>query len=141
MAREQWVSTERGKHLRGRRKVDTEPELLLRRALHALGARFRLHRPLALRCTPDVVLPGRKLAIFVDGCWWHSCPVHGRRTPFTGPNAHLWEAKMRRIRDRDQEATEMAQRLGWMVVRLWECEVTADPRAAAERVLSAVDSG
>lgn len=136
MPREQWTSTSEGAHLRGRRKTDTEPELLLRRALHARGGRFRLHRRLALRCTPDLVLPGRRVAVFVDGCWWHSCPEHGRKTPFTGPNAGLWEAKMRRVRERDQEATATAEQLGWTVIRLWECEVRVDPVASAGRVLA-----
>lgn len=139
MAREQWVTTSPGRHLRGRRKLDTEPELLLRRALHAEGARFRIHRRMAPRCTPDLVLPSRRLAVFVDGCWWHSCPEHGRKTPFTGPNAVLWEAKMRRVRERDRDGTATAQQLGWTVVRLWECEVTADPGAAARLVLGTVD--
>ncbi|HSV68261.1 MAG TPA: very short patch repair endonuclease [Mycobacteriales bacterium] len=137
MPSEYWTSTDAGRHLAGRRKVGTLPELLLRRALHAAGARYRLQRTLAHRCTPDLVLPGRRLAVFVDGCWWHSCPEHGRRTPFTGPNAGLWEAKMERNRQRDAEATATATQLGWTVVRLWECEVHADPRAAAARVLTA----
>jgi len=108
---------------------------MLRRAIHAQGGRFRLHRRLALRCTPDLVLPGRRLAVFVDGCWWHSCPEHGRKTPFTGPNADLWEAKMQRNRERDVHATATATELGWAVLRLWECEITTDPAAAARRVL------
>jgi DNA mismatch endonuclease (patch repair protein) len=72
----------------------------------------------------------------VDGCWWHSCPEHGRTKPFSGPNAELWEAKMRRVRERDREATATAEELGWTVIRLWECEVRADPDASAARVLS-----
>jgi len=133
--REAWTSTLKGRHLAGRRKVNTGPELLLRRALHAQGIRFRLHRRLADRCTPDLVLPGRRLAVFVDGCWWHSCPVHGRKTPFAGPNAALWEAKMVRNRERDVYSSATAESLGWTVVRLWECEITADPQAVARRVL------
>lgn len=136
VAREPWISTHEGRHLAGRRKVNTEPELLLRRALHAAGRRFRLHRRLAARCTPDIVLPAPRIAVFVDGCWWHSCPVHGRKTPFTGPNAALWEAKMTRNRERDEYATATAERLGWTVVRLWECEITANPQAAASRVVN-----
>jgi DNA mismatch endonuclease (patch repair protein) len=84
------------------------------------------------------VLPGSRVAVFVDGCWWHSCPVHGRKAPFTGPNAMLWEAKMIRNRERDAYATKTAKSLGWCVVRVWECEVEADPQAAARRVLEAV---
>jgi DNA mismatch endonuclease (patch repair protein) len=137
VARESWISTHEGRHLAGRRKTNTEPELLLRRALHAAGRRFRLHRQIAARCTPDLVLPGPRVAVFVDGCWWHSCPVHGRKKPFTGPNAALWEAKMARIRERDKYATTLAENLGWTVVRLWECDITADPQAAASRVIGA----
>lgn len=131
----QWVSTGRGRHLRGRRKADTEPEIMLRKALHAAGARFRLHRKLAPGCTPDIVLPGRRLAIFVDGDYWHSCPAHGRRTPFTGPNATLWEEKMRRNQQRDRTSTTTAQGLGWAVARVWECSVRADPHGVARKVL------
>lgn len=130
-----WVSTTAGQHLRRRRKVDTEPELLLRRALHAAGARFRLQRRLVPGCTPDLVLPGRHIAVFVDGDYWHSCPTHGRSRPFTGPNAGLWADKMRRNKERDQRSTQLAQQLGWTVVRLWECSVRADPQSAAQAVL------
>lgn len=132
----QWVSTRRGKHLRGRRKADTEPEVMLRKALHATGARFRLHRRLAHGCTPDIVLPGRRLAIFVDGDYWHSCPLHGRKTPFTGPNAGLWEEKMRRNQQRDRISTSTAEGLGWTVARIWECAVRADPHEVARKVLA-----
>lgn len=134
---EEWVSTKAGAHLAGRRKTDTVPEVLLRKALHAQGARFRLHRRLAPACTPDIVLPGRRIAVFVDGDYWHSCPQHGRKIPFTGPNAKLWEAKLQRTKDRDRAATATAQRLGWTVVRLWECQVRANPARAAETVIGA----
>jgi DNA mismatch endonuclease, patch repair protein len=132
-----WTSTDAGRHLRGRRKTDTSPEILLRKALHAAGARFRLQRRLAAGCRPDIVLQARRVAVFVDGCWWHSCPLHGRKTPFTGPNAALWEEKMRRNRERDSRSTSIAQGLGWTVVRVWECEVEAAPAAAADAVLAA----
>jgi len=131
-----WVSTPAAAGLRGRRNTDTEPELLLRRALHAAGARFRLHRSLAAGCNPDLVLPGRKIAVWVDGDFWHGCPTHGRRT-FSGPNAPLWAAKLQRNRERDARASELARQAGWMVVRLWECEIRASPAEAARRVLAA----
>jgi len=94
---------------------------------------------LAAGCTPDIVLPGSRVAVFVDGCWWHSCPVHGRKTPFTGPNAELWEAKMARNHERDKFATTTAESLGWTVIRLWECEITANPQAAAGIVAAAAN--
>lgn len=135
-----WVSTSRGRHLSGRRNADTAPELELRRALHAAGARFRLHRSLAKGCTPDIVLPGRRLAVFVDGCFWHGCPTHGRKGPWVGPNALLWADKMSRNRERDIRSSKRASDLGWRPVRLWECEVQVDAAAAARRVLEAADA-
>lgn len=115
--------------------MNTEPELLLRRALHAMGARFRLHRTLAKGCTPDLVLPRYRIAVFVDGDYWHGCPVHGRQKPFTGPNADLWERKMERNRERDARSTALAEEQGWTVVRLWECTIRSDASAAACAVL------
>lgn len=140
-ARASWVSTVRGGHLSGRKKEDTVPEVLLRKSLHAAGARFRLHRQLAKGCTPDLVLPGRRIAIFVDGCFWHGCPAHGRRTPWTGPNAQLWEEKMRRNRQRDERSSELAAGAGWTVVRVWECDVMEDAAWVALQALSKGPSG
>lgn len=134
---EAWVSTKRGEHLAGRRKVNTAPEVLLRKAVHAAGGRFRLHPRLARGCTPDFVLPGRRVAVFVDGCFWHGCPVHGRKTPWTGPNASLWEEKMERNAQRDRRSTALAAELGWDVVRVWECEVRGDAESVAGGILGA----
>jgi DNA mismatch endonuclease (patch repair protein) len=136
MTEESWQPTAAGRHLAGRRKTNTTPEVALRKALHVRGGRYRLHVRLAKGCTPDLVMPKWRLAVFVDGCYWHSCPVHGRKTPFTGPNAALWEEKMRRNRERDVVATGLAEALGWRVLRLWECEILPDAGAAAGRVLA-----
>lgn len=133
-AEPRWVATDRSAHLRGRRNRDTEPELLLRRALHAAGVRFRLHLQLAPGCRPDLVLPRHQLAVFVDGDYWHGCPQHGR-TQFTGPNAALWEDKFARNRARDARATLLAEQAGWTVVRLWECRIRQDPQQAAADIL------
>ena len=130
------MSTTAGRHLSGRKKKDTSPEVALRKALHAQGARFRLHRQLAKGCTPDIVMPSRRLAIFVDGCFWHGCPRHGRKTPFTGPNAALWQDKMIRNRMRDERSSSLAESCGWHVERVWECEVRDAPGAVASRLLS-----
>lgn len=138
---EGWVATPEGRHLTGRRKTSTTPEIALRRALHAAGARFRLHPRLAPGCTPDVVLPRHHVAVFVDGCFWHSCPIHGRTKGWTGPNAALWAAKMLRNRERDERSTALAQDLGWTVVRIWEHDVMRDAgEAAALVMLSATDA-
>lgn len=132
---DRWVSTRAGRHLSGRKKMNTMPEVELRKALHAAGARFRLHRQLAKGCTPDLVLPSRRLAIFVDGCFWHGCPLHGRKTPWTGPNADLWRLKMQRNAERDQRSTQLAEAEGWEVMRLWECDVRDDIRGVVDEIL------
>lgn len=105
------VRTDKGRRLRRRRKVDTKPELLLRRALHVAGARFRLHRRLEPCCTPNIVLLGRRLALLVDGDYWHSCSVHRRTARFSGPNAALWP-KMLHI-ERGTRSTATAESLRW----------------------------
>ncbi|WP_082593962.1 very short patch repair endonuclease [Phycicoccus sp. Soil802] len=131
-----WVATPAGAHLAGRRKTNTAPEVLLRRAVHAAGGRFRLHPRLAKGCTPDFVLPGRKVAVFVDGCFWHGCPKHGRTKAWTGPNAELWEQKMLRNAERDRRSSLLAEEQGWRVIRAWECEVLRDPHEVASRILA-----
>lgn len=130
-----WVSTEAGRHLAGRKKKDTAPEIALRKALHAEGARFRLHRQLAKGCTPDIVMPRRRLAIFVDGCFWHGCPTHGRTSGFTGPNASLWAEKLERNAERDRRSSRLAEEQGWTVQRIWECDIRQDAMSVARRVL------
>jgi DNA mismatch endonuclease (patch repair protein) len=81
-------------------------------------------------------MPSQRLAIFVDGCFWHGCPVHGRRSRFTGPNAALWEEKMLRNAERDRRSTVLAQEDGWNVIRVWECEVRVDPSSVAASLLA-----
>lgn len=135
----EWVSTTAGQHLRGRPTRNTRAEVRLRSALHRRGARFRLHREVVKGCTPDFVLPRRRVAVFVDGCFWHGCPQHGRTT-FRGPNAEKWAEKMRTNRRRDQRANKAASAAGWFVVRIWECEVKRDVEAAAELVLRSADA-
>ena len=100
---------------------DTKPELKVRRLLHRLGARFRLHRK-DLPGAPDIVLPGRKLAIFVHGCFWHGhdC-ARGARVPKA--NRDYWEAKIGRNRARDAATIAALSTLGWRVETLWECEI------------------
>jgi DNA mismatch endonuclease (patch repair protein) len=130
-----WVRTSRSASLSGRRSRDTLPELLLRSALHRAGARFRLHRRIAKGCTPDLVLPGRRVAVFVDGDFWHGCPDHFPDRRPGGPNATLWRAKFEAVKERDARATRLGQEAGWTVVRVWECEIRADAEAAVTRIL------
>ncbi|NED03553.1 DNA mismatch endonuclease Vsr [Streptomyces sp. SID6648] len=137
---QQWVPTAEGEHLRGRRARNTRPEILLRKAVHRLGLRFRLQRQVAPRCTADFVLPRHHVALFVDGCFWHDCPDHGPKR-FQGPNASLWRDKINANKARDRRNTEQATAAGWTVVRIWECEVRRDAMGAAQKVAKSADGG
>ncbi|MCX5118571.1 very short patch repair endonuclease [Micromonospora sp. NBC_00362] len=132
-----WVATAEGAHLRGRRTRDTEPEIALRRAVHALGLRFRLGRTLVNRYRPDMTFPGPRVAAFVDGCFWHGCPQHGP-SRFKGPNAERWAMKIATNRARDQRVDAELNEAGWRVVRVWECEVRRGVGEAARRVAAEV---
>ncbi|MFE1205547.1 very short patch repair endonuclease [Streptomyces sp. NPDC058762] len=129
-----WVSTERSRHLRGRRSRNTKPEITLRHAVHRLGLRYRLHRQVAPRCTSDFALPRHRIAVFVDGCFWHGCPTHGASV-HRGPNAERWAEKITANKARDRRNTAAAEAAGWTVARVWECEVRTDPESAAKRIL------
>lgn len=125
----EWESTDNGLHLRGRRIRNTKPELQLRKALHALGLRYRLHRRIG-PYQPDVVLPRYRVAVFVDGCFWHNCPAHGPKE-FRGPNADRWRSKLDINHIRDQAANKALAAAGWRVLRIWECDIKANAPAAA----------
>lgn len=103
------------------KQKDTGAELKLRKVLTRLGYRYRLHRR-DLPGSPDVVFPGRKVAVFVHGCFWHGhdCP-RGARAPKA--NAEYWSAKIGRNRARDAEAEVKLAELGWRPVVVWECQL------------------
>ena len=110
---------------------DTESELALRRLLHARGLRYRVDsQPLpGLRRRADVVFGPAKIAVFVDGCFWHGCPDHGQRT--TNANQTYWADKVARNNTRDVETDEALTEAGWLSIRVWEHE---DPEIVAEMV-------
>ncbi len=116
-------SAGRSANMRANRRADTKPELALRRALHGLGYRYRkdyrLDLASGLRVRPDIVFTARKVAVFVDGCFWHCCPEHGSQP---AANTWYWEPKLRRNVDRDRAADAALGRAGWTVIRLWEHE-------------------
>jgi DNA mismatch endonuclease (patch repair protein) len=116
------------------RTRDTAPELALRQALHALGLRYRVDRaPLqgSLR-RADIVFSRQRVAVYVDGCFWHGCPEHGTRSK---SNATWWEEKLARVRARDTDTDRVLAEAGWIVVRVWEHE---DPRVVAGNVQEVV---
>lgn len=116
------------------RSRDTDPERALRSLLHGMGLRFRLHRrPVAgLRREADLVFVGPRVAVFVDGCFWHCCPEHA-----TSPRANgaWWATKLAANVARDRDTDERLRAAGWRVVRVWEHE---EPARAAARVARAV---
>jgi len=118
--------------MRGNRKTGSRPEASLRRELHARGLRYRKNPSLRTSVgvvRPDLTFAGPKVAVFVDGCFWHSCPIH-RTTP--GTNRDYWEPKLRRNRERDRLVTAALTAEGWVVVRVWEHEPLEGAAAAVE---------
>jgi DNA mismatch endonuclease (patch repair protein) len=106
------------------RSRDTAPEVALRRALHARGLRFRIHVPIAgTRRSIDIALPRHRVAVFVDGCFWHGCARHG-----TVPRANneWWSDKLARNRARDRSTDLLLSEAGWRVIRVWEHEQPND---------------
>lgn len=122
------------RRMSAQRRRDTEPEKRLRRALHGHGERYRLDYPVPglRRCTIDVAFPRRRVAVFVDGCFWHRCPEHG-----TAPKANSawWESKLDANRERDRRVGDALASAGWTAIRVWEHEPTV---VATTRVLEAV---
>lgn len=116
--------------IRGR---DTRPELILRQALWARGYRFRLRQKLP--GSPDLVFRRVRVAVFVDGCFWHGCPLHYRRPP---RNTGYWDRKLERNILRDRRTDAELEKAGWTVVRIWEHEVIAELPQVIERVRIAV---
>ena len=112
------------------RSRDTDAEVLLRRALWAAGLRYRVTAR-KLPGTPDVTFGPARIAIFVDGCFWHGCPVH-----YTQPRANeaFWQEKLRRNRARDAKVDAQLASIGWLPVRLWEHEIYEDIQAVVEKV-------
>ncbi|MEV6360214.1 very short patch repair endonuclease [Nocardia asteroides] len=133
---ESWASSPAIKAvMRANRGRDTSPELQLRALLFENGLRYRVSvRPISkLRRTADIVFPRARVAVFVDGCYWHGCPDHYR--PST-KNSEFWATKIDSNRLRDEDTNRALAEAGWTVVRCWEHE---DPEVSAERVIDALD--
>ena len=124
------------KVMQGNRGSDTRPEVALRSALHRMGLRFRKNaRPQAdLRCRADLVFRAQRIAVFVDGCYWHRCPTHG---VMPSQNSRYWRAKLDRNVERGRRKDADLTDAGWTVVRVWEHEPV---EVAANRVAAIVAS-
>jgi DNA mismatch endonuclease (patch repair protein) len=115
----------------GNRRVDTKPEMAVRSALHKRGLRFRKDmgiRAGRLLVHPDVVFTRSKVAVFVDGCFWHCCSLHGT-TPKS--NIEYWSPKLAANKDRDRRVNKELQTHGWRVIRCWEHD---DPEDVADQI-------
>jgi DNA mismatch endonuclease (patch repair protein) len=117
--------SDRSANLKAIRRKDTKPELHVRSALHRQGLRFRVDFPLRIAgyprlIRPDVVFTRARLAVFVDGCWWHGCPEHGARV--TLRNENYWRTKIILNQERDLRQNDALARAGWVVLRVWEHE-------------------
>jgi len=124
--------------MRAIRRTNTKPELALRRALHRRGYRYRKDYRLDLaggtRVRPDIAFTARRVAVFVDGCFWHSCPDHSSRPAV---NVWYWDPKLRRNAERDRAANAALAAAGWAVVRVWEHEPI---EAAVASVITALSN-
>lgn len=113
---------------------DTEPEMALRRVLHRRGLRYKLDAsivPGTRRRRVDIVFPGPKVAVFVDGCFWHSCPQHSPSIPTT--NGWYWADKLQRNELRDRDTDARLAEAGWKVIRVWEHEPPEKSASVIER--------
>lgn len=138
--RESWASSAGvARSMRSNRARDTKPELLVRRALHARGLRFRVdYRPsLASRSRGDIVFTRLRLVVFIDGCFWHGCPEHAT-IPVS--NVDYWIPKLARNRERDAQATEALQLAGWTVARYWEHEDVHEVTRAITNLVTSLRS-
>ena len=115
--------------------ANTTPEIRVRKLLHSMGYRFRLHRR-DLPGNPDIVLPKYKTVIFVHGCFWHGCPTcrHARIRPVI--NAEYWEKKLNRTLERDKNNVVALEQLGWRVVVIWECETREKNKDTLSKLIS-----
>ena len=108
---------QRSKIMSAIRSKNTKPEIALRKALWSKGCRFRIHYS---KEKIDVAFPKRKIAIFVDGCFWHGCPLHSQ---LPKSNQDYWHPKLKKNVDRDREKTKRLETEGWKVFHVWEHEL------------------
>lgn len=129
-----WASTEGSRRsMTSNRRRDTGPELAVRTLLHAVGLRYRVDfAPLGGRRRADIVFTRAKVAVFIDGCFWHGCPLHAT---YPKRNSEYWLPKLRRNTERDRETDQSLLSAGWTVVRFWEHEDPGDVARQVEHLI------
>lgn len=122
--------------MRAIKRKDTKPEREVRRVLHREGRRYRIDYPIRTEhgiVRPDIAFTPSRLAVFIDGCYWHGCPEHGRVPKV---NMDYWKPKLERNAERDRANGEALEQSGWRVLRFWEHQ---SPEAVASEVAAALD--
>ena len=123
--------------MRSNKAKDTKPELILRRALREVGfPGYRLNWK-KVPGRPDIAYPGRKIAIFVNGCFWHRCPYC--QLPLPKTHTDFWKAKFERNVERDARKTLELESAGWHVITVWECEIKNDLSSVLSKIEGAID--
>jgi DNA mismatch endonuclease (patch repair protein) len=124
------------RQMQAQKVTGTGIELQVRRGLHARGHRFRVNRRLLPdhQFRGDIVWSGKRIAVFLDGCFWHGCPIHGTKPK---SNGDWWEAKINGNRERDQRADELLRQRGWTVLRFWEHD---EPRTIVNSIVAHLDA-
>ncbi|OUC79482.1 very short patch repair endonuclease [Gordonia lacunae] len=132
-----WASSQATRaSMRSNRRRDTRPELLVRKSLHSMGYGYRVDfAPLAdqRRLKADIVFPGARVAVFIDGCFWHGCPKHYRPSR---TNAEFWRSKVEGNKVRDARSDDTLRAARWTVLRFWEHD---DPDGVARYIARTVD--
>lgn len=135
---ESWASSEHARRtMRANRGRDTKPELAVRRLVHEMGLRYRVDYPPLpsnRRMRADLVFTRARVAVFIDGCFWHGCPEHHT---VARTNAEFWATKVSGNRARDERTNAALNEAGWTVLRFWEHEA---PSIAARAIRAAVES-
>lgn len=122
------------------RQKNTSAESALRRELHARGLRYRIHVPVLIkpRRVADVVFGGLHVAVFVDGCFWHGCPLHAT---WPKENAEFWRAKIVANQERDRDTDERLRAAGWTIVRVWAHEPPAHAASRISKIIRRCKAG
>ena len=123
------TEAERSERMSRIRNADTKPEMIVRRLVHGMGYRYRLHAR-DLPGNPDLVFRPRKMVIFVHGCFWHQHGCCQYRQPRT--KRKFWEPKLARNKARDADVQSMLHRLGWRTLTVWECQLKRAPQLTAK---------
>ncbi|WP_048151974.1 very short patch repair endonuclease [Methanolacinia paynteri] len=128
------TAEQRSRNMSAIRAKNTKPELIIRRGLYARGIRgYRIHHNIAGK--PDLVFTRQKIAIFIDGCYWHKCPIcfHEPQT-----NRNFWMKKINGNVERDLQVNEELKKNGWLVLRFWEHEVRKEQESVVDRIAEAI---